>query len=258
MFLKEASVQVMNLWPDENPLWQCPGYFVESGETHMVGRFGAKSLSLLDQECNHWDAPPEESRQMWQDSANAQAVASLFTTLLCPGSHSRFYSIYRCDATFHFSTDALKRYRLCLCRWTTQYSRPSTLNAMIGFTCDWLPSRDNSEQLRVFFIADTHILGVRNGHWFDKLRREWQMYRSYHTAVHLLSPDAVFFLGDLMDEGQWGNRGIFTRYADRFDSLFGSTSSKPEVHVLAGNHDLGFHYALSPSRVEWFEERFQP
>lgn len=24
-------VQVMNIWPDEDPLWQCPGYFVESG-----------------------------------------------------------------------------------------------------------------------------------------------------------------------------------------------------------------------------------
>ncbi|RCN36100.1 hypothetical protein ANCCAN_18026 [Ancylostoma caninum] len=82
------------------------------------------------------------------------------------------------------------------------------------------------------------------------------MYRSYRSAVHLLAPDAVFFLGDLMDEGQWGDRDTFHRYADRFDSLFGSSGNKPEVHVLAGNHDLGFHYAVSPFRVEWFEKRF--
>ena len=27
------------------------------------------------------------------------------------------------------------------------------------------------ESLRAFFIADTHLLGSRFGHWFDKLRR---------------------------------------------------------------------------------------
>ncbi|VDP14834.1 unnamed protein product [Heligmosomoides polygyrus] len=99
------------------------------------------------------------------------------------------------------------------------------------------------------------MLGERNGHWFDKLRREWQMYRSYRSALHLLSPDAVFFLGDLMDEGQWSDWDTFHRYADRFDSLFGSSSGRPQLHVLAGNHDLGFHYAISPTRLEWFERR---
>ena len=28
-----------------------------------------------------------------------------------------------------------------------------------------------NEELKVALIADTHLLGVRNGHWFDKLRR---------------------------------------------------------------------------------------
>ncbi|KAK5965528.1 Cell division control protein/dna repair exonuclease [Trichostrongylus colubriformis] len=129
----------------------------------------------------------------------------------------------------------------------------------IGFTCNWPCDgvKCLSAELRVFFIADTHLLGERQGHWFDKLRREWQMYRSYRTARYLLSPDAVFFLGDLMDEGQWGDWTLFHKYADRFESLFGSSSSdEPSVHVLAGNHDIGFHYAVSPFRVEWFEKRF--
>ncbi|VDK74986.1 unnamed protein product [Cylicostephanus goldi] len=82
------------------------------------------------------------------------------------------------------------------------------------------------------------------------------MYRSYHSAVQLLSPKAVFFLGDLTDEGQWGDYYTFHKYADRFDSLFGFSGKRPEVHVLAGNHDLGFHYAISPLRVDWFEKRF--
>lgn len=27
------------------------------------------------------------------------------------------------------------------------------------------------EHLKVMFLADTHLLGFREGHWFDKLRR---------------------------------------------------------------------------------------
>merc|ERR550517_1891817 len=46
-------------------------------------------------------------------------------------------------------------------------------------------------------LADTHLLGSRNGHWFDKLRREWQMHRAFQTAQTYFSPQHVFFLGDL-------------------------------------------------------------
>ena len=46
--------------------------------------------------------------------------------------------------------------------------------------CEW-PSLDPSvadpsvsdagTQLHIMVLADTHLLGRRNGHWFDKLRR---------------------------------------------------------------------------------------
>jgi len=35
----------------------------------------------------------------------------------------------------------------------------------------------SSESTRAMVLADTHLLGSRKGHWFDKLRREWQMHR---------------------------------------------------------------------------------
>ena len=31
--------------------------------------------------------------------------------------------------------------------------------------------------LKTMLLADTHMLGPIRGHWFDKLRREWQMQR---------------------------------------------------------------------------------
>lgn len=44
-------------------------------------------------------------------------------------------------------------------------------------------------------LADTHLLASREGHWFDKWRREWQMHRAFQTAMTLHKPDVVFVLG---------------------------------------------------------------
>ncbi|KJH53493.1 hypothetical protein DICVIV_00236 [Dictyocaulus viviparus] len=231
--------KVMNLWPDENPLWQCPGYFVESEETHVVGRVGAKSLYWLDEQCKYWDAPPEESWQMWEESAKAQAVASLFTTL-CAQAHTAGFTQYT-DITRPFTS------QLILSNGVYFMFAVGQLNTIaINIECDG------------FENPKTNLCQLENpiNFFFNSYYREWQMYRSYKSAVYMLSPDAVFFLGDLMDEGQWGDSSTFARYADRFESLFSTSSNEPEVHVLAGNHDLGFHYAISPYRVKWFQERF--
>jgi hypothetical protein len=103
-------------------------------------------------------------------------------------------------------------------------------------------------------IADTHLLGIRNGHWLDKLRREWQMYRSFQTAITLLSPKAVFFLGDLFDEGQWSSDEEYSTYMNRFNSLFHADGVAR--FVIVGNHDIGFHYAIVPHRLDRFAASF--
>ena len=46
-------------------------------------------------------------------------------------------------------------------------------------------------------LTDTHLLGPHNGHWLDKLRREWQMHRSFQTTMTLFRPEVVFFLGTI-------------------------------------------------------------
>ena len=68
--------------------------------------------------------------------------------------------------------------------------------------CNWsVKNADNL--LNIMLISNTHLLGSRNGHWFDKLRREWQQHRSFQTARHLLKPDYIKITGDLTDEGKW-------------------------------------------------------
>ncbi|XGW20670.1 hypothetical protein V3C99_004002 [Haemonchus contortus] len=99
------SPKVMNLWPDEDPLWQCPGYFVESEETHSYSRVAAKSLFLLDGRCKEWDAPPEETAELWEDCAKSQAIASLFTTL-CAQAHTHGFTQYT-DVTRPFTSQLM-------------------------------------------------------------------------------------------------------------------------------------------------------
>ncbi|RLU21082.1 hypothetical protein DMN91_007698 [Ooceraea biroi] len=105
--------------------------------------------------------------------------------------------------------------------------------------------------VRAMFIADTHLLGSREGHWFDKLRREWQMYRAFQTMMTLHRPDIVFILGDVFDEGQWCGATEFEYYLKRFHSLF-YVPEGTHLYVVAGNHDMGFHYAITPYRSQRF------
>ncbi|XP_049867569.1 metallophosphoesterase 1-like isoform X2 [Pectinophora gossypiella] len=103
-------------------------------------------------------------------------------------------------------------------------------------------------------IADTHLLGSRNGHWVDKWRREWQMHRAFQTAITLHRPEVVFVLGDLFDEGKWCPEKEFNDYVERFHKLF-KVPEGTKMHVVVGNHDIGFHYKITPSLAHRFEKK---
>ncbi|XP_044752280.1 metallophosphoesterase 1-like isoform X2 [Coccinella septempunctata] len=104
-------------------------------------------------------------------------------------------------------------------------------------------------------IADTHLLGPRNGHWFDKLRREWQMQRAFQTAVALLKPELVFILGDILDEGFYCTSKEFENYVLRFEKMF-ALPDHIKLYMVPGNHDIGFHYEITPTRVSKFVNDF--
>jgi metallophosphoesterase superfamily enzyme len=67
------------------------------------------------------------------------------------------------------------------------------------------------------------------------------MYRAFQTSMYLHSPDLVFVLGDVFDEGLWSSDQEFNKYVARFNSLF-DVPSETGRHVVVGNHDIGFHY----------------
>lgn len=105
--------------------------------------------------------------------------------------------------------------------------------------------------LKAMIMADTHLLGSREGHWFDRLRREWQMERSFQTALTLFNPEAIFVLGDLFDEGKWCSDREFKYYVARFSKMF-HRSSHNNMHILVGNHDIGFHSTIEDDKLKRF------
>ncbi|CAL8097404.1 unnamed protein product [Orchesella dallaii] len=130
------------------------------------------------------------------------------------------------------------------------------------YQCHW-PEHTNDENslenetLRAMILADTHLLGPFRGHWFDKLRREWQMHRAFQTAMTLFEPEAVFFLGDIFDEGNWVNENGFMEYVNRFQHLFSvKENGKTRSFVVSGNHDMGFHYEIIPYLHNRFNKAF--
>lgn len=120
---------------------------------------------------------------------------------------------------------------------------------------DGILAGSDTQPVRALILADTHLLGSRRGHWFDKLRREWQMYRAFQTAMAIHKPDVVFVLGDLFDEGLWCSEQEFDYYVNRFNDLF-EVPSGTRIFVVVGNHDIGFHYRISPYLQDRFANAF--
>ncbi|XP_055386016.1 metallophosphoesterase 1 homolog isoform X2 [Condylostylus longicornis] len=120
---------------------------------------------------------------------------------------------------------------------------------------DKIKETDRSKKITAMIIADTHLLGPHRGHWFDKLRREWQMHRSFQTSITLFQPEIVFILGDLFDEGDYVKHDDFYEYVDRFHRLF-YVPRGTRIIAVPGNHDVGFHYRMHPFFTDRFEQTF--
>ncbi|KAI9442239.1 Metallo-dependent phosphatase-like protein [Lactarius indigo] len=74
------------------------------------------------------------------------------------------------------------------------------------------------------------------------LRKAWRVAKSTH-------PDAVIFLGDMMDNG-FADMHItrYQKYVERFHSIFSASPSLP-VYYLPGNHDVGLGDGRGTSKL---------
>ncbi|KAF8361231.1 mrps-30, partial [Pristionchus pacificus] len=88
------SPRVFNLWPDADPLWQCPGYFTDSAESHQHTVLAVKSLAGLPERITeHWRMRGEEAKETALECATAQAVATAFANLTAT-AHTQGFTQY--------------------------------------------------------------------------------------------------------------------------------------------------------------------
>ncbi len=78
------------------------------------------------------------------------------------------------------------------------------------------------------------------------------MERSFQTAMFIHSPDVVFVLGDLLDEGKWASDEEFQHHVARFRRMFHPTRGSGQVQVVVGTHDIGFHYHVTRHKYQRF------
>ncbi|XP_045383747.1 metallophosphoesterase 1 isoform X4 [Lemur catta] len=83
------------------------------------------------------------------------------------------------------------------------------------------------------------------------------MERAFQTALWLLKPDVVFILGDVFDEGKWSSPQAWADDVERFQKMF-RHPSHVQLKVVAGNHDIGFHYEMTTYKVKRFKKVFKP
>ncbi|XP_041923326.1 metallophosphoesterase 1 isoform X1 [Alosa sapidissima] len=155
------------------------------------------------------------------------------------------------------------------CRWSFALSMVLSVCSVFIFCeyliyfpaimqCSW-PEMKNDKisqsPLRTLFLSDTHLLGAIKGHWFDKLRREWQMERAFQTALWVLKPEIIFILGDIFDEGKWSSTKDWEDDVRRFKQIFRHPSDT-ELIVIIGNHDIGFHHEMTWHKLQRFEQVF--
>lgn len=95
---------------------------------------------------------------------------------------------------------------------------------------------------KILFVADPQILGEQNDRsWYSS----WAIWDSdrflrntFRRAIAHSWPDAVCFLGDLMDEGSIASDEQHERYADRFRKVFPLPAHTRAIHA-AGDNDIG-------------------
>lgn len=111
---------------------------------------------------------------------------------------------------------------------------------------------------RFLLVADPQILGrIDEPSWVTIWDNDRYLHRTFTSAMSFSDPDAVLFLGDLMDEGSRADDFEFQSYVDRFFSIF-PLDSTHKVFFLPGDNDIGGENGdpILPSTVDRFRHIF--
>lgn len=92
--------------------------------------------------------------------------------------------------------------------------------------------------------------------WITEMVTDRYMARNYRLLHKKLRPDAIFFLGDLLEGGrEWQDKDWYLEF-ERFKKIFKPASKVPNFWNLPGNHDVGSVDDIIPSSLERFRKNF--
>lgn len=130
-----------------------------------------------------------------------------------------------------------------------------------GTTAERSLAQDNLT--RILVLTDIHIMGPRKSNKIDKWRREWQTSQSFKISNKFYRPDAVIFLGDILDEGSFSFDDAFDKASRDFEGIFmpesSSLSQTQKRIIVPGNHDVGDHDRILtfPFLFDRFHRKFK-
>jgi len=122
-------------------------------------------------------------------------------------------------------------------------------------------SETNEDDLRVLFVADPQLVGLRDEPPLLGVITRWDADKylkfGFFYAVGYVRPDVVVFLGDLLDEGSVASDDEYTTYIHRFSHVFRMPRNVKSVFI-SGDNDVGgegFDAKLQ-QKVDRFRNRF--
>ncbi|KAH9467415.1 hypothetical protein Pst134EA_011061 [Puccinia striiformis f. sp. tritici] len=131
--------------------------------------------------------------------------------------------------------------------------------------CEW-PKNKNNEEFHVLIIADPQLPSIEYSYperpwllrWFSIQIIDQFIRKSFRLIIKIRNPDAIVFLGDLLDGGITTTDPIkFQKYVKRFNHTFPLTNQHRDnlIH-LVGNHDVGLFPSTTKIQSTLARQRF--
>ena len=130
------------------------------------------------------------------------------------------------------------------------------------FVSSWqwrnMSSSNQGDDLRVLFVADPQLVGLRDELPLLGIITRWDADRylqfGFFHAVGHVRPDVFVFLGDLLDEGSIASEDEYMTYVRRFRRVFRMPATTKSIFI-SGDNDVGGEGI--DRKKQWKVDRFK-
>ncbi|XP_046391754.1 metallophosphoesterase 1 homolog [Ischnura elegans] len=114
----------------------------------------------------------------------------------------------------------------------------------------------SSQCLKLLLVADPQILGEKTESAIARWDCDRYLSKNFLLALNHVKPDIILFLGDLMDEGSRASADEYSRYKERFFSIY-RTDGNVKMLFIPGDNDIGGEMeSVTSAKLERYRETF--